>query len=72
MLERNAYLVATDDVDDDEHVGHGNEPSGLAEGHEDVVFNGVSKDVVADECDREVAHCHNDIGHDATLPHGSL
>lgn len=48
------YLVAADDVDDDEHVGGGDEPSRLLEGDEDVVVDGVAEDVVADEGDGEV------------------
>jgi hypothetical protein len=69
---RRLYLVAADDVDDDEDVGHGDEPAGLLEGDEDVVVDGVAEDVVADEGDGEVADGDDEVGEDDALPHGLL
>ena len=59
-------------MDDDEDVGHGDEPAWLLEGDEDVVVDGVAEDVVADEGDGEVADGDDDVGEDDALPHGLL
>jgi hypothetical protein len=43
------YLVAANDMNDDHHVGEGDEPLGFPEADEDVVINLVAKRPVSDE-----------------------
>ena len=66
------YLVAPDNMDHDHHVGEGDEPLWIVEGDEDVVIHFVAESPIADECNREVAECHHDIGHNNSLPHRFL
>lgn len=61
-VNRCTYLVASDDVDEDEYVGGGDEPAGLLEGDEDVVLHGVAEDVEADQRHGEVAQGDDDVG----------
>ena len=53
-------------MDDDEDVGHGDEPAWLLECDEDAVVDGVAKDVVAYERHGEVADGDDDVGRPAT------
>jgi len=66
------YLVTANDMDDDKHVGEGNEPLRLGERHEDVLIDTTAKGPVPNECDGEVADRDNDVGDEGTLPHGLL
>ena len=45
----NMYLVAANDMDDDHHVGEGDEPLGPGERDEDVAVNSFAKGPVTDE-----------------------
>jgi len=65
-------LVASYDMDDDKHVSSYYEPSGFVEGDEDVVFNGIAKDPIANESNREVTEGHNRVCDQNSPPHGTL
>ena len=66
------HLVAADDVDDDHHVGGGDEPARPVEGDEDVLVDVFAEGPVADERDGQVARGDDDVGDDDALPHGLL
>jgi hypothetical protein len=66
------HLVAANDVDDDHHVGGGDEPPWPVQGDEDVLIDAVAEGLVADERDGEVAGGDDDVGDDDALPHGLL
>lgn len=56
-------------MNDDKHVGRGNEPGRLLQGNEDVTINRVSKHPVPNEGDREIADGHNDVCNHNSSPH---
>ena len=66
------YLVAAHEMDDDHHVGHGDQPSRLPQCYEDVVVDGVAECPVANERDGEVTERYDDVGDDDAPPHGFL
>ena len=66
------YLVTTKEMDDDHHVGDGDEPPWFLEGDEDVVMDFFAERPVPDERGREVARRDDDVGDDDALPHGLL
>ena len=59
-------------MDDDHHVGCGDEPPRPVQGDEDVLIDVVAEGPVADERDGEVAGGDDDVGDDDALPHGLL
>jgi hypothetical protein len=59
-------------MNNDHHVGEGDEPLGFAEADEDVVVDLVAEGPVADERGREVARGDDGVGDDGALPHGLL
>jgi len=72
MLDHNIYLIASNDMDNDEHVSHGDKPSRLLKRQKNVIGNLVAKNPVSDQGDGEVAKSDDNVGNDDTLPHWTL
>lgn len=72
MNFKNKYLVASDNVNEDEHVRRCNEPRRLLERHQNIVVDFVAKYVIPNKCNREIAYRHHNIGEDHPLPHRLL
>lgn len=66
------YLIASNDMDNHEHVSHSNKPDRLLQSDEDVVINAVSKDIIAEECYREVTDGDYNVGYNNSSPHWDL
>lgn len=72
LEEVRRYLITTEDMDENEYVRQGDEPSWLLQGYEDVIFDAVPKYPVPEQCNGEVADGHDDVGKDYSFPHGVL
>ena len=64
------YLIASDDMDDDHHVGRGDEPGRPLQRDEDVVADVAPEGPVSEERDGEVAGGGDEVRGDGALPHG--
>lgn len=66
------HLIASDNMNENKHIGGCNEPRRLLEGHQNVVVDFVSKYIVPEKRNREVTYEDHEIGYNDPLPHGHL
>nr|GMC59326.1 hypothetical protein C2845_PM13G01850 [Ipomoea batatas] len=69
---RIGYLVTSNDMNYNKHVGHSNEPHRLFQGDENVAFHRIAKHPVADKGNREVAQRHHNVSNNHSPPHRNL
>lgn len=71
-LKMTWYLIASDDVDDDHHISHGDQPTWLWKSEEYVIIHSVPESPITDESDGEVTESHHNVCEDHTFPHRLL
>lgn len=59
-------------MNNNENVGHSYKPTRFLKGNKDVISNSVTKNIVTNKGNGEVAQGDDDVGDDDTLPHRSL
>lgn len=63
------YLIASNNMDDDKHVSHDNEPCRFVQRDENVVLHCISKHSVSNKSNREVTESHNYVSNNNSPPH---
>ena len=65
-------MVASNNMDDNKHVGCCYKPTWFLQCDEDIISNAVPKHSVSNQSNREVAQGNNNISKNHPFPHGSL